>query len=225
NPAHTWQDSGRYEVQLVAVTDKGCTDTTIKNLRVIVPLVDVGVIDVRATIDGSYLLVEADIINAGTMPVENLALELSTSAGKLYREYLDHGFDAGAVEKYSFTTQPYIADGTLPEFVCVYLDPGTEDDVPENNEYCDLNEPDFTLFNLYPNPASDKLNITLLMPADGDINIQVFDGTGRLVFNKTHSLNAGYRMISLDCTGYSNGNYTLRISYEGNVDKRGFVVE
>jgi PKD repeat protein len=225
NPVHTWQNSGRYDIQLVAVSDKGCTDTTVKNLQVIVPLVDVGIINVRTAMDGSYLWVEADIINAGTMPVENLGLELRTSDGYLFREYLDHEFESGAVETYTFTSQPFIADGNLPDFTCVYLYPGTEDDVPENNEYCAINKPDFIMYSLYPNPVSGTLNITLFMPAKGDIKIEVFNATGRLVLDKTLNVVSGYRILTLDCAVFSSGKYTLRVSCEGDVEINSFVVE
>ncbi len=225
NPVHTWLETGTYEIQLVAVSDKSCTDTATGKLRVVVPMVDLVVINVRAEMDGNFLIVEADIGNAGTVPVENPAIELNTATGSRHREVLDHGLDAGDVETYAFTTQPYIPDGNLPEYVCVFIDPVVTDVAPENNEHCILNEAGFRIYNLYPNPVSGNLNIAMLMPADGKITTEIFDASGRLVFNKTTSLTAGYHVLSLDCTEFSIGRYTLRMRYDGDVEIRGFLVE
>ncbi|MGC9331215.1 MAG: PKD domain-containing protein, partial [Bacteroidales bacterium] len=225
NPVHTWMETDTYQIQLVAVNDKSCTDTATRELRVVVPMVDLVVIDIRSEMDGNYLVVEADIGNAGSVPVDNPALELNTATGSRHREVLDHSLDAGDVETYTFTTQPYIPDGRMPEYVCVFIDPGVTDAVPKNNEYCVLHEAGFQIYDLYPNPVSGQLNIAMLMPADGEIQADIFDMTGRLMFNKTISLTSGYHILTLDCTEFSSGRYTLRMQYVGSEEIRSFVVE
>jgi PKD repeat protein len=224
-PVHTWQDSGRYEVQLVAVSDKGCPDTVRKTIRAIIPVVDVMVINMDVTLEGNYLAVEADIANAGSVPADNLAIELNTSTNNIQREYLEDQLDAGAVMRYTFRARPYVSSGLLPTYTCVSLDPGMPDDVPENNSLCVLNEAEFQLYDLYPNPTSGKLNLTLLIPDNGNIVIRVFDNAGRLVYNKDYELTKGYRQITLNCSEFTQGKYMLNISYKGKTEVRNFVLE
>ncbi len=224
-PVHTWQDSGRYEVQLVAVSDKGCPDTVRKTIRAIIPVVDVMVINMDVTLEGNYLAVEADIANAGSVPADNLAIELNTSTNNIQREYLEDQLDAGAVMRYTFRARPYVSSGLLPTYTCVSLDPGMPDDVPENNSLCVLNEAEFQLYDLYPNPTSGKLNLTLLIPDNGNIVIRVFDNAGRLVYNKDYELTKGYRQVTLNCSEFTQGKYMLNISYKGKTEVRNFVLE
>jgi len=99
------------------------------------------------------------------------------------------------------------------------------DDVPENNSLCVLNEAEFQLYDLYPNPTSGKLNLTLLIPDNGNIVIRVFDNAGRLVYNKDYELTKGYRQITLNCSEFTQGKYMLNISYKGKTEVRNFVLE
>ncbi len=212
-PTHTWQDSGRYEITMVAISAEGCTDTIRRTLRVIVPVIDLAVLDVRADMDGNYLLVEADIANAGSVPVDNPAMELSTSGDKRQREVLDHTLHAGVVETYLFNTRLWFADGELPDYICVWIDPVSPDDAPENNEKCQLQDAGFRLLDVYPNPVNDELSISLVMPENGDVRLQLFDNAGRLLFSKEHSLNKGHRVMTMDVSPYSQGSYSLRVTY------------
>jgi PKD repeat protein len=214
NPEHVWQDSGNYEIQLIAVSSYGCTDSISKNLRVIIPLIDVGIIALQTSMEDNYLQVSADIINPGTVPITDLALELDPGNGEITREILPDVFAEGAVMRYKFNSQPYFASGKLPEYVCVSLDPGVPDDAPENNRLCNLHDAGFSLQAMYPNPVNDLLNLHILLPRDGKLQLQVFDAAGQRVKSLSLDLNNGYHALALDCAAMSSGRYQLRLSFE-----------
>jgi PKD repeat protein len=214
NPQHVWQDSGNYEIQLIAVSPYGCTDSLSKNLRVIIPLIDVGIISLQTSMADNYLQVSADIINPGTVPITDLALELDPGNGEITREILPNEFAEGAVMRYTFNSQPYFASGKLPEYICVSLDPGVPDDVPENNRLCNLHDAGFSLQAMYPNPVNDLLNLHVLLPRDGNLQVQVFDAVGQQVKSLNLELNSGYHALALDCASLSSGRYQVRLSFE-----------
>ena len=222
-PGHLWQNSGNYTIQLIAVNNKGCADTTETNLRVIIPLVDVAIIGLRTHMDGNYLVIEADIINPGTVPIENLALELNAGNGEIVREILQENFAEGSVMTYIFNTQPYIASGETPGYICVQLDPGETDETPENNVMCKMNSPEFSLFEMFPNPVNDILNMYVLLPSDGDLRVQVYDNTGKLVYNSETAMDSGYQRLQLNCSEFSSGRYQLRMSFGNEEILKGFV--
>jgi len=69
----------------------------------------------------------------------------------------------------------------------------------------------FAITKVYPNPASDVLNITLTLPQAGKATLELYDLTGRLVFSKHIQISSpGEFTDQLDVSGLANGVYTLR---------------
>ncbi len=224
NPTHTWADSGNYVILLKAISEKGCVDSTQSLLRVIVPHIDVAIIDVRTTLDeNNYLLVEADIVNAGTVPIENLTLDLNIGKGRVSREIMPEEFMQGAVKTYVFTNKPYMPNGELPEFICVNLNAEQFDETPENNQICKSNVSDFKVLDIYPNPVKDILNIQALMPVEGDLQVEVFNNEGQIIYQTKRSVEKGYQSLKLDCSGLAYGSYQLRFIFNDKVVQEKFV--
>jgi hypothetical protein len=78
--------------------------------------------------------------------------------------------------------------------------------------------------NVYPNPASDKLNVAF--NADNvDYTINISDLAGRIVSSTSYSKLADYQNLEIPLTGISSGNYIISISsINGNVNQH-IVVE
>jgi hypothetical protein len=76
---------------------------------------------------------------------------------------------------------------------------------------CAPTPPAFAITRLYPNPASDVLNIALTLPQSGEVTIELYDLTGRVVASKNiQVVSAGEFSENLDVSGLANGVYTLR---------------
>lgn len=73
---------------------------------------------------------------------------------------------------------------------------------------------------VYPNPAKDKLNITL--PGNGISDIQLIDILGRPRLTAMHQTG---KQVTLDISGLPNGNYNLRVEYEGNIYRSAVVID
>jgi hypothetical protein len=66
--------------------------------------------------------------------------------------------------------------------------------------------------NLYPNPTSDRANLELVdLPNDELITYELFDATGRLLFQQKHQLIDGQINISIDMKHLAMGSYQVRI--------------
>ena len=71
--------------------------------------------------------------------------------------------------------------------------------------------PAFAITKLYPNPASDVLNIVLTLPQTGKVTLELYDLTGRVVTSKDiQVISAGELYEELDVAGLANGVYTLQ---------------
>jgi len=71
--------------------------------------------------------------------------------------------------------------------------------------------PAFAITKVYPNPASDVLNVILSMPQACQMTLELYDLTGRVVASKDiQVISAGEFSEKLDVSGLANGIYVLR---------------
>jgi len=77
-----------------------------------------------------------------------------------------------------------------------------------------LNELDPLAFGIFPNPTSGEVTIQISSDLE-DVNMQVFDATGRVVFAQDNLIVQG--SISLDFSYLSTGTYTIMLSNENGV--------
>ena len=68
---------------------------------------------------------------------------------------------------------------------------------------------------IYPNPSSDVLNITIDLSEAMDASIEMFDVTGRMVFNKNLNSIVGRTVEQLNVNGLASGLYDLHLVLNG----------
>lgn len=75
-----------------------------------------------------------------------------------------------------------------------------------------IKEKDAELFNLYPNPTSDKIYINLPVSiSESDIKIDILDNSGRIVFQSDKFIN------SINLNKFNAGFYYLRLSNKSGI--------
>jgi hypothetical protein len=79
-----------------------------------------------------------------------------------------------------------------------------------------------SLLNLYPNPASDR--ITLVYDYQGELEVNVFDVTGRNVLSTRHN-GAGFSQLSLDITPLERGLFFLQLKAGDRTEVQRFIKE
>jgi PKD repeat protein len=72
------------------------------------------------------------------------------------------------------------------------------------------------LVSVYPNPATDKVNVILNAAKAENMQLTLTDIHGRILFTKEISLSTGEQMISLPVDEYTTGLYLLNISNGGS---------
>jgi uncharacterized protein (DUF1501 family) len=64
----------------------------------------------------------------------------------------------------------------------------------------------------YPNPFNPATNISFTLPAAGNVRLQIFDVSGRLVSTLINStMNAGKHTVSFDGASFASGTYLYRL--------------
>ncbi len=65
--------------------------------------------------------------------------------------------------------------------------------------------------NVYPNPVSTLLNVELTTMVKGNYSLELFDLSGRLVYQNQVSAIEGFNQLTLDVSGYVKGMYLLSV--------------
>ena len=76
---------------------------------------------------------------------------------------------------------------------------------------------------IYPNPASDILNIAIKTDEKSETMIQILNSLGQVVYNKPVSLNIGENSIKLDVDDLKNGIYFVRTDINDKIITNKFV--
>jgi trimeric autotransporter adhesin len=65
---------------------------------------------------------------------------------------------------------------------------------------------------LYPNPAKDRLNMTINISQTEKLQWQLLDHTGRVIKNGAYNLSGGSTAVSIDLAGLSSGIYLMQLN-------------
>jgi len=70
----------------------------------------------------------------------------------------------------------------------------------------------FELVNVYPNPAKDKLSVSVTAPKAANTSLIITDMTGKTVMQLNNSLVAGENNIAINVASLRAGNYIIKLS-------------
>ncbi|MBE9468632.1 MAG: PKD domain-containing protein [Bacteroidetes bacterium] len=226
NPSHTYANSGYYNIKLIGISEYGCIDSLSKKLKVIIPLNDIAVMDIRPVFNNNYLNLSADIANMGTLAASNFNLIVTTDNGNVFQETFDDELASGSVITYNFKTQIKFPLNTSPNFVCLKAELGGDlsDEKPENNEKCYSFKNSFMAFSPYPNPSKEKITFEYIIPYSHVAEIFIYNSMGEKV--KTifsGNANKGLNRITINTLHLGNGIFTILVIFDGQKTTKRFV--
>ncbi|MFM9009224.1 MAG: fibronectin type III domain-containing protein [Bacteroidota bacterium] len=81
------------------------------------------------------------------------------------------------------------------------------------------------LFQVFPNPASDNLNVRYFTESETEVNIEIVDMLGKTVYTTRATSEEGFNTTSLQLNDFNNGIYFVRLSQSGSSEIRKFIVK
>ncbi len=72
------------------------------------------------------------------------------------------------------------------------------------------------LSGLFPNPASNILNMIVDAPAGDDVELMITDINGRLIKQQSAPVEAGTNTIAIDISRFASGTYTIQLTCKSN---------
>jgi PKD repeat protein len=226
NTIHTYNDSGNYEITLIAENEFSCFDTITKSISVINPLYDVAVLSVTDNIVDNKLTASVIIANFGSIPLYSVDLKLEFDKGSSITETYTGEFMPGTAVSYSFSAQYQVSEYTKPAYVCVeaILTEGLNDAVPGNNTRCNTDGSLYELLQAYPNPTTGEITFEIILPYQAILIVDVYDYAGKKVRRMvTDNTVAGLNRIVFDASELAKGVYNVWFNFEGSLKNLRFV--
>jgi hypothetical protein len=83
-----------------------------------------------------------------------------------------------------------------------------------------------TVKGVYPNPFSAETNISLELGQSSDVDIQIVDLVGKVVYSKTYrDLASGSNILTVQNTSFDAGAYMLKVNVNGETSTTKLIVE
>ena len=216
NPYFIFTEPGTYEVSLTGTNIFGCSSKyTSSAITVVEPIVDIMLMDLKANEENGFAKISLIIVNLGTLPVEDLVLELKVN-NQIYRETIGH-IAQGAVVPHTFGTMiPIPNSASIANTICVEaLVPDVEghsDMNLANNSLCITDAENLSVGIPYPIPASEQITCDIYTKIPTDLDISIFNIFGKLVKHEQISQHKGYLKYVVNVTDLASGMYFIRVN-------------
>jgi hypothetical protein len=79
--------------------------------------------------------------------------------------------------------------------------------------------------NIYPNPGEGLFNVSLDLPAKGEVEIKIFDLTGKIVYVNKIPGEKNTLNFQIDLSGYAQGIYQLHLKTDKRIFNKPLIIE
>ncbi len=76
---------------------------------------------------------------------------------------------------------------------------------------------------VYPNPVSDKLNISFSLPKSDKVKIDILNALGQVIQTENTSNDGGMKVVTVNTSSLNKGLYFVKLSVNGQIITRRFV--
>ncbi len=217
-PTLNFETPGDYEVWLVATNELNCNDTAKTSFTAIIPEYDLEMVDLQYQTVGNNLLLVAFINNNGNVPVEFFDSEIEVGRDIKFNIDSEWLLPPGQLTEYPLGTEiGYLPGRDLP-YTCMRVSNpnGEMESDTTNNKLCiGLNRQKATFAPPFPNPASNEVHFTIVMPTDAAVAVEITGSDGKLIESFTLDLKEGLNELDYPLIGWSEGLYFVKFKYDG----------
>jgi PKD repeat protein len=226
NPSHNYLTSDNYQISLTARNNFGCEKTIVKTFDVFDQYLDVAILDITTSLQNNFLSITAKIANTGNTDVTDMEFYIKVKNGPALKENWSGLLQASSIISYKLSSSAYIENEK--DYVCVsVLKPnGMDDQVSSNNELCKaLDESEFKVLDIYPNPSTDILTLPFIIPAaEKMLTVTIYNVNGDIVKNAFSGyLSNGLQMLVINTVELTSGLYACKIEYENQTVIKTFI--
>ncbi len=145
----------------------------------------------------------------------------TTATGVTYQWYKDSTLIGGAIlQTYSPTSKGKYKVKVISADGC-----GTFSDLVDYYNSAITDIAGLSLFNVFPNPASNNANIEFTSPAKQAIQLSIIDINGKIIMLQNINANPNKNNIAVDLTSYTKGIYIVKLQTNNGQQTQRLTVE
>ncbi len=221
-------DTGSYSISLIVSDTNYCTDTASVFFRVVPEKIDITLLTLDINKQNSRIETEITFINKSSGVINNFDISITSN-----------GINNNIIEQWTGVAQPgsvyryklksIITNDQIyhpSDYLCVKISNLNlgNDSNPEDNELCQLvNNTNFLIANIFPNPVTHILYQTLVVPDKDNAVMRIYDSKGSLVESKIYLIEKGVNRVIFDSATIEPGIYQLCWEYKGAISRKSFV--
>lgn len=212
DPQHTYNDTGKYKVVLLLTDEHGCYDSTSKIILVVPNIIDLSIENILLQHQDPYIIVSANVANAGTLPIENPDLQLWVNGRFLVSETMYDTLFSGDKTWYTFSGK-INTHWMQPTYVCVQgnVNYNFVETNYQNNLMCKALTDATQILNIHPNPVYQYLTLEFQLLDNEPVTFSIFNIAGKEIFSSTYQGQKNYNRLQLDVASFQSGLYVLKI--------------
>jgi len=211
-PTHTYTDSTIFYPQLKVENTYGCKDSISHPVYVIYARVDIAIVEVVSSQDQGYARFSCVIENRGQQKIKAIDLTANYNGGQPIQEQWTGELFSGQKINYVFKAKIKLS-GT-PAYYCIAATPQNtdiDDESPADNKLCKEYQAKLWVGSIYPNPATDFINIDVILPYNQEVQLQLSNSLGKELHSSTIKGQRGLNQLKINTNSLSAGVYYMQI--------------
>jgi hypothetical protein len=148
----------------------------------------------------------------GTYPQNDVNFTIAPN--ECYKLVVSDEYGDGFTGSYGNGKIEVLSNGTTVSSITSFTSSEKMDGFQSATNLSVVDASDVESMNIYPNPASDKVNVSF-EAIGGDYSIEITDLQGRIVTSETHSNLTGNQVIEVNTSSLKTGNYLISIAKDG----------
>ncbi|NNF02201.1 MAG: T9SS type A sorting domain-containing protein, partial [Bacteroidia bacterium] len=216
DPINIYDSLGLYYPQLIAISSQGCRDTADGFVNVLIPVVDIAIMDVEDRISGNEHRLSATLINLGNVEISSFSIRAQLQSNGVLVENWNGKLAPNQTLQYDFGSGLFNWNQT-PQFFCIDVDlaPAAVDEDLSNNKLCESLTGDFDILQVFPNPFTDNFTVLIQSAVNGEVIIDIYDVVGRqLMESYSYSAVTGINELRINSQHFGTGLYFLKARQE-----------
>ncbi len=206
-PSFTYEEAGNFAASLTVFDAQGCSDSSEKEIVVANPNLDIELTELQLSPTPSGdIIVSFIITNKSNFLVSNLDLFIDLSGEVTLKESINITLLPGE-SAFRLLSTGIVNTKNQTGYVCLEILRSDDVDL-SNNKQCKTLGAAIAVFDPFPNPSADVINLEWVAQGVGNATAYLFDAGGRVVFNKTMtSFSAGLNRLTIPLAAINPGTY------------------
>ena len=213
-PTHVFTDTGSYTISLITTSANGCIDSASSSIYVLLPYLDLAVLNAKYEETDEYYEVSATVRNNGNITINNFDINVNLQGKSPITEFIDnYTIQPGNTVNITLNSK-LLKDDFSPQFLCVRIIKvnDQEDRNSSNNEACTAIADSWQVYDVYPNPGDGFYEIPVYAPEETEAILRCYELTGREIKSALPiTLTRGFNRIPLTLKNEAAGSYVVTL--------------